>query len=544
MNNKLGVGLAIMLVGFLVFTLGASSGLTINPQDNAYYFRGDAQLVNGLSCSSILTSQSGTLFTAASSAYQDLQVGIKVSVRHADGSESQLTPSGPVAIDDVNSANFGNGGGGQLTSDVEAWNGPGASLVSSDAIVIRFYFSEDGSGWFVPNNNVGKQLVFSTGQVGGGVSQLKSATWQVTYQIYADLYLVGYDSNNFPVWGFDSLYLGYGTGGYSTQINGVSWTASSTPTPGSPTPTPTFNPFPTPTSTPMPTPAPTPSTVAVTFSETGLQSGSSWAVSFNSAIQGSTTNTIGFTAVPGSYSYYIYDVAGYTLGVAQSGSLQVTSVGYQFYVTYNQNAPSSAAPTLNQFPTSTPTLNPTPTLTPQVTLTMGLSGQGSVSPGVGSHVYNFGSPVTIVATAGNGYQFSYWLFDDSSTSSSSSIMLTLSQSRSALAVFTLVPVPTPTPVPGATPTPYNPVTPTPSPSLTPIPVASPTPIPVHTPQASSTAAPTWNGYTAAPSASASTGGSSAAGAGENGPVMFLGIMIMFIGGGLASIGAVAGRPRQ
>ena len=61
----------------------------------------------------------------------------------------------------------------------------------------------------------------------------------------------------------------------------------------------------------------------VTFSETGLSSGTSWSVTVNGSTISSTTNTISFTAANGTYPYSIGSVSGYTLSVS-SGNIAVS----------------------------------------------------------------------------------------------------------------------------------------------------------------------------------------------------------------------------
>ncbi|MGD0719094.1 MAG: thermopsin family protease, partial [Thermoplasmata archaeon] len=64
--------------------------------------------------------------------------------------------------------------------------------------------------------------------------------------------------------------------------------------------------------------------IPVTFTETGLPSGTSWAVVFNGAVLGSTTSSITFgNQAQGLYPYQIATVPGYTATVA-SGSISIT----------------------------------------------------------------------------------------------------------------------------------------------------------------------------------------------------------------------------
>ena len=65
-------------------------------------------------------------------------------------------------------------------------------------------------------------------------------------------------------------------------------------------------------------------TYAVTFTETGLPSGTSWSVTLNGVLQSSTTDTLTFPEPNGSYAYTIGDVAGWhQTSVPYSGSVTV-----------------------------------------------------------------------------------------------------------------------------------------------------------------------------------------------------------------------------
>jgi YVTN family beta-propeller protein len=61
----------------------------------------------------------------------------------------------------------------------------------------------------------------------------------------------------------------------------------------------------------------------VTFTESGLPPTTSWSVTFNSTVNSSTTTTIGFTSIDGSYSFSVGSVPGYTASPA-SGPLTVS----------------------------------------------------------------------------------------------------------------------------------------------------------------------------------------------------------------------------
>ena len=68
--------------------------------------------------------------------------------------------------------------------------------------------------------------------------------------------------------------------------------------------------------------SPTPTSYPVTFTESGLPSGTSWSVTFNGQTSTSTSTTVSFSAVDGTYSYTIGAVSGYTSSPS-SGSVTV-----------------------------------------------------------------------------------------------------------------------------------------------------------------------------------------------------------------------------
>ena len=73
----------------------------------------------------------------------------------------------------------------------------------------------------------------------------------------------------------------------------------------------------------------------VTFTESGLPSGSSWSVTFNGTTESSTTDTIIFSVPNGSYSYTVSSVSGYSVSRA-SGSISVKGVAISTTVTFSR----------------------------------------------------------------------------------------------------------------------------------------------------------------------------------------------------------------
>ncbi|MGC8631961.1 MAG: YncE family protein [Thermoprotei archaeon] len=69
--------------------------------------------------------------------------------------------------------------------------------------------------------------------------------------------------------------------------------------------------------------APTPTSYAVSFTESGLPSGTSWSVTLNGQTQSSTTFTITFTVPAGTYQYSVVSVSGYSSSPS-SGSVAVS----------------------------------------------------------------------------------------------------------------------------------------------------------------------------------------------------------------------------
>ena len=77
-------------------------------------------------------------------------------------------------------------------------------------------------------------------------------------------------------------------------------------------------------------------THTVTFTESGLASGTSWSVTLAGTTKSSTSSTVSFTEVDGSYSYSIGSVAGYTASPS-SGTVTVSGVNVNTAITFTQN---------------------------------------------------------------------------------------------------------------------------------------------------------------------------------------------------------------
>ena len=89
------------------------------------------------------------------------------------------------------------------------------------------------------------------------------------------------------------------------------------------------------------TPVVTPSKYTVTFMESGLASGTSWSVTLSGKTQSSTTGTITFTEVNGTYSYTVANVSGYTVSPL-SGSVKVNGTNASVSVTFKSTTTTTA----------------------------------------------------------------------------------------------------------------------------------------------------------------------------------------------------------
>ena len=87
----------------------------------------------------------------------------------------------------------------------------------------------------------------------------------------------------------------------------------------------------------------TPGTYAVTFTETGLPSGTSWSVTLNGATQSSSTASISFTEPNGSYSFTVGAVSGYTARPS-SGTVTVAGTAVTTAISFTSAPPSGEYP--------------------------------------------------------------------------------------------------------------------------------------------------------------------------------------------------------
>ena len=82
------------------------------------------------------------------------------------------------------------------------------------------------------------------------------------------------------------------------------------------------------------------STYAVTFSETGLPSGSAWTVTFNGVLGSSTTTTVAFTVANGNYPYVVGAATGYVAAPA-TGTATVNGGSINEAITFTPGTASS-----------------------------------------------------------------------------------------------------------------------------------------------------------------------------------------------------------
>ena len=90
-----------------------------------------------------------------------------------------------------------------------------------------------------------------------------------------------------------------------------------------------------------------PTTYTVTFTESGLPSGTSWSVTLNGAPESSTTSTISFTEPNGTYSYTVGSVSGYTASPS-SGSVTVSGASVSKAVTFTAIPPTTYTVTFTE----------------------------------------------------------------------------------------------------------------------------------------------------------------------------------------------------
>jgi hypothetical protein len=140
-------------------------------------------------------------------------------------------------------------------------------------------------------------------------------------------------------------------------------------------------------------------TYTITFTENGLPSGTLWALTFNGVTSSSTSNSISYTVLAGTYSWNttsIIAVGNNTRYIASSSSGTII-------------VPASTSVTISYIK--------------QYSVTVQSTAGGSTSPS-GTSWYNSGSTVNIVAIPASGYRFYKWSSSPSISISNSSLSST------------------------------------------------------------------------------------------------------------------------
>jgi len=88
-------------------------------------------------------------------------------------------------------------------------------------------------------------------------------------------------------------------------------------------------------------------TYPITFTESGLTAGTTWSVTLGTATNSSTTSTIGFTEMNGTYAYSVTPVTGYSTSIS-AGNISV-----------NGSSPSPISLTFYPFPLASVAISPT-----------------------------------------------------------------------------------------------------------------------------------------------------------------------------------------
>jgi hypothetical protein len=159
------------------------------------YFRSDTHTVNGLTAYQLKTVNTTTL-TSVSGDYQ--WWGIRVFVRHADGTEEEVTDGTPVAQVFVTDAGWYSA----------TWNCPSRSLQPTDAIVVRLYNALSSTGpWTLKREWITEQL---------NAQSLDASTWTVYYNFDVRVAVIDYIATTYV--------FRHGNATYNSRIEGFAWT--------------------------------------------------------------------------------------------------------------------------------------------------------------------------------------------------------------------------------------------------------------------------------------------------------------------------------
>lgn len=161
----------------------------------------EAWEVNGLTAQKLITSQGTTSNNVSSAATGSVTVywGIRVFLRAADGSETEITSGVPVAEVSRSSAGIG--------LQQNTWACPLVEdLVGTDAIVVRVYMKFGAGAYNVLRECITEQL---------GAQSLDAATWTMDYYTQWQYLSV-------PNLTRGTLY--YGGTTYNSRVEGFTWT--------------------------------------------------------------------------------------------------------------------------------------------------------------------------------------------------------------------------------------------------------------------------------------------------------------------------------
>jgi len=175
------------------------------------WFRNEQATVNGLTTyllalSKITNGTYAIVRTDSPFLPESTSIGIRVWVRHSDGTETEVTAGSPVAISSLPT-------GSSITTTSSTWNCPQTSLAETDSIVVRVY----------GNVPTWKLIEEFTTEVLNAVS-LDSATWTVYYTWSTPYRQVAPFRYR---WGINF----YWDGDYESRIENFSWSTAVVVTP-------------------------------------------------------------------------------------------------------------------------------------------------------------------------------------------------------------------------------------------------------------------------------------------------------------------------
>ncbi|RLE52572.1 MAG: hypothetical protein DRJ26_04535 [Candidatus Methanomethylicota archaeon] len=171
------------------------------------WYRNEQDTVNGLTTyllalSKITNGTYATVRTTSPFLPEGTSIGIRVWVRHSDGTETEVTDGSPVAVSTLPM-------GSSITTTSSTWDCPQTSLAETDSIVVRVY----------GNVPTWKLIEEFTTEVLNAVS-LDSATWTV-YYTWSTPWSYNWLTGRYT-WGINF----YWDGDYESRIENFSWSAA------------------------------------------------------------------------------------------------------------------------------------------------------------------------------------------------------------------------------------------------------------------------------------------------------------------------------